>query len=173
MRQTEEDFRGWVGARRSTLRATAYLLCGDWYLADDLVQDALAKIYSVWPRIAGAGDPDPYARRVLLNVFLDHRRRPWRREVTSESLPDRPSDAPESDAVHPALVVALREVPPGQRAVLVLRFWDDLSVEQAAAALGTSIGNVKSQTSRGLVALRAALAAQGVSTRSAWNEELS
>lgn len=173
MRQTEEEFRGWVGARRSTLRATAYLLCGDWYLADDLVQDALAKIYAVWPRVAGGGDPDPYARRVLLNVFLDHRRRPWRREVASDLLPDRMSDAPEPDEVHPALVVALREVPPGQRAVLVLRFWDDLSVEQAAAALGTSTGNVKSQTSRGLVALRAALAAQGVSTRSAWNEEQS
>jgi RNA polymerase sigma-70 factor (sigma-E family) len=144
------------------MRRTAFLLSGDWYLADDLVQETLTRMYVVWPRVSAAGDPGAYARRVLLNLHTDHRRRPAQRELVVQSVPDVVAAGPsESSDERQALLAALMQVPPGQRAVLVLRFWEDLSVEQAAAVLGTSVGNVKSQTSRGLVALREAVALQG------------
>jgi RNA polymerase sigma-70 factor (sigma-E family) len=171
--RAEEDFRGWVASQRASMRATAYMLSGDWYLADDLVQDALARLFSVWGRVTASGDPNGYARRVLVNLYLDHRRRPSRREEPHGTLPDGPAPEPVRASPDPVLVRALREVPAGQRAVLVLRYWDDLSVEQTAAALKTSAGNVKSQSSRGLVALRAALARQGVIDAMSAHEEFS
>lgn len=158
-RPSEADFRDWVAGSRGRLRATAYLLCGDWFLADDLVQDALARVYAVWPRVAGRGDPQAYVRRILVNLHLDHRRRPARREVPAAEPPevtDGVAPAP-ADGERDRLIAALRQVPPRQRAVLVLRYWDDLSVEQTARALGTSPGTVKSQASRGLDTLRAVL----------------
>ena len=159
----EEDFRGWVSTRRSSLRATAFLLSGDWHLAEDLVQETLTRMFTVWPRVSSSGSPDAYARKVLANLYLDHRRRPWRREQPQEELPEPLPPSPvAADATRQELIAALREVPRGQRVVLVLRFWEDQSVEQTAAALGTSQGNVKSQTSRGLDALRAALARRGL-----------
>lgn len=163
-RQSEDAFRGWVQARRERLRVTAYLLCGDWYLADDLVQETLTRVFAVWERVSASGPPDAYARKALLRLSLDHRRRPARREVVRAELPDVPAQPVETavDGDRQRLLRALRAVPPGQRAVLVLRYWDDLSVEQTAAALGVSAGNVKSQASRGLAALRAALAADPV-----------
>ncbi|MDA8435853.1 MAG: SigE family RNA polymerase sigma factor [Actinomycetales bacterium] len=162
MRQgTEADFRGWVTRRRDALRKTAYLLCGDWYLADDLVQEALSRVYSHWERVTANGDPDSYVRRVLVNLSLDHRRRPSRREEPRAEMPDGASDsAYPSDGDRDRVMAALRAVPPGQRTILVLRYWEDLSTEQTAQAVGTSEGNVKSQASRGLDALRAALEAQ-------------
>lgn len=160
----EADFRGWASARRSRLRSTAFLLSGDWHLAEDLAQDTLARMFAVWDRVSAGGDPDAYARRVLVNLYLDHRRRPWRREESRGVMPE--ATAPGAGVVEAGvrleLIAALREVPPGQCAVLVLRFWEDLSVEQTAAALNTSEGNVKSQTSRGLVTLREALARRGM-----------
>jgi RNA polymerase sigma factor (sigma-70 family) len=121
-------------------------------------------MFSVWDRVSGSGDPNAYARRVLVNLYLDHRRRPWSREEPHEVLPQPTEsiDSPVDGGTRLELLSALREVPPGQRAVLVLRFWEDLSVEQTAAALNTSSGNVKSQTSRGLTALREALARRGL-----------
>jgi RNA polymerase sigma-70 factor (sigma-E family) len=143
------------------MRRTAFLLCGDWFLADDLVQDALVRIFDAWPRLAAAPDLTRYSRRVLVNLYLDHRRRPARRERPTEVLPE--GAAPIADGgTREVLLAALLKVPPGQRAVLVLRFFEDFSVEQTAEALRTSSGNVKSQTSRGLVALRTALANQGL-----------
>ena len=154
----EADFRGWVTSRRSALRKTAYLLCGDWFLADDLVQDAITRVFSHWDRVTTTGDPDAYARRVLLNVYLDHRRRPGRREEPRAELPDLSTEPEHSaDGDRDEVIAALAKVPPGQRAVLVLRYWEDLSIEETAKVLGTSQGNVKSQASRGLDALRAAL----------------
>jgi RNA polymerase sigma-70 factor (sigma-E family) len=159
---TEADFRGWASTHRSRLLSTAFLLSGDRHLAEDLAQDTLARMFSVWDRVSSSGDPDAYARRVLMNLYLDHRRRPWRREELHEVLPESVA-LPAGDAgTRYELIGALREIPPGQRAVLVLRFWEDQSVEQTAAALNTSGGNVKSQTSRGLVALREALARRGL-----------
>jgi RNA polymerase sigma-70 factor (sigma-E family) len=162
-RQSDEEFRGWAQTNRPRLRQAAFLLCGDWFLADDLVQDCLIRIFDAWPRIGGGSDLTRYSRRVLVNLYLDHRRRPSRRERPSDSLPDVPASLPDDGPGFRAqLVQALRCVPPGQRAVLVLRFFDDLSVEQTADALGTSAGNVKSQTSRGLTTLRHALVQQGL-----------
>ena len=162
-KQSEADFRGWVSASRDGLRRTAFLLCGDWFLADDLVQDALARVFVRWDRVAAVGDPTAYARRVMLNLYLDHRRRPSRRESPRSEVPDvAVLDVAAVDGERERLIAALRVVPPGQRAVLVLRYWDDLSIEQTAHLLGTSTGNVKSQASRGLDALRAALAGDAV-----------
>jgi RNA polymerase sigma-70 factor (sigma-E family) len=158
-RSADADFLGWVTTRRDGLRKTAYLLCGDWFLADDLVQDALTRLFGVWGRVSGSGDPGPYARKILVNLYLDHRRRPSRREVPLAELPDH-GGAEQADAVdgdRDRLMTALRQVPNGQRAVLVLRYWEDLSIEQTAQILGTSASNVRSQASRGLDALRAAL----------------
>lgn len=159
MRQDPEpEFREWVAARRSHLRRTAYLLCGDWHLADDLVQEALTRAFAAWGRVVRTGQPDAYVRKILLNLYLDHRRRPARRETAWAEPPEAAAPGGvEGLAEREQVLAALREVAPGQRAVLVLRFWEDLSVEQTAQSLGVSTGNVKSQTSRGLETLRGAL----------------
>jgi len=165
-RQGDVDFLGWVSTSRDGLRKTAYLLCGDWFLADDLVQDALTRLFGVWGDVSGRGNPGPYARKTLVNLYLDHRRRPSRREVPLVELPDgggveqsRPVDGERE-----RLMAGLRQVPNGQRAVLVLRYWEDMSVEQTARIIGTSASNVRSQASRGLDALRAALEPDSVTT---------
>ncbi|HLT12027.1 MAG TPA: SigE family RNA polymerase sigma factor [Micromonosporaceae bacterium] len=154
-----EGFREYASARRGELRRTAYLLCGDWYLADDLVQDALAKLYVRWRRVRAKGEVDAYVRRMLVNGFLASRRRAWRREITTGELPDVPGRLSADDGTRDMLLRALADLQPSQRTIVVLRYWDDLSVEQTAAALGCSTGNVKSQAARGLAHLRAALSA--------------
>lgn len=163
----ETDFLGWVSTARTGLRTSAFLLCGDWYLADDLVQETLTRVFGVWGRVSGSGDPGPYARKVLVNLYLDHGRRPSRREVPTDDLPE--SSVEQGNAVdgdRDRLTAALRQVPKGQRAVLVLRYWDDQSIEQTARALGTTAGNVRSQASRGLEKLRALLGSDQASTSS-------
>jgi len=159
-RAHDDDFVAYFTARADQLRNTAYLLCGDWHLAQDLTQTTFTKIYRVWGRIERHDTLDQYARRVLLRAFLDERRRPWRREYST--IPDSPaldSVAPEPGGADERLVLstALARIPPRRRAVLVLRFWVDLSVEQVADILGCSTGTVKSQTSAGLADLRAVL----------------
>jgi RNA polymerase sigma-70 factor (sigma-E family) len=158
-KKTDADFLGWVAASRDGLRKTAFLLCGDWFLADDLVQDALTRLFGVWGRVSASGDPGPYTHKILVNLYLDHRRRPSRREMPLAQLPDASSAAQPSpvDEDRDRLMAALRQVPSGQRAILVLRYWEDLSIEQTARIVGTSASNVRSQASRGLDALRAAL----------------
>ena len=138
------------------LRSTAYLLCGDWHLAEDLTQTVFIKLYRAWRRIERHDTMDQFARKVLLRTYLDERRRPWRREFPTE--PDteelevaQPGDDPEGRmAIRQAVAQLTRQ----HRAVLVLRFWEDMSVEQVAELLGCSPGTVKSQTSRGLASLR-------------------
>jgi len=157
------DFRDWALAARPGLRRTAFLLCGDWFLADDLVQDVLVRMYQSWSRVSETSDLAAYSRRVLVNRYIDHQRRPSRREHTAESLPETAAAPPGADSEHSEqLLAALQLVAPRQRAVLVLRFWEDLSVEQTAQVLGTTTGTVKSQSNRGLTALREALAAAGL-----------
>ena len=153
----EDEFTAWAAARRPTLLRGAFLLCGDWPTAEDLVQDALVKVYVAWPR-AVVRSPDAYARQVLLNTYLDLRRRPWRRrERLSGDLPERAaSPGPAIDEVD-ALQTALRGLAPRQRATVVLRHWFGLSVEQTAHELGCSTGTVKSQTSDAVRRLRTAL----------------
>ncbi|WP_405972851.1 SigE family RNA polymerase sigma factor [Streptomyces sp. NBC_00988] len=156
------DFDDFARSRQAHLRRTAHLLCGDWHLAEDLTQTALAKLYAVWRRVRQLESPDGYARRVLYRTFIDEtrRRRWWER--TGAGADQAEVVAPASDPdLRLTLLDALRQLPPRGRAVLVLRFWEDQSVEATAAALGCSVGTVKSQTSRGLGTLRTILADSG------------
>jgi RNA polymerase sigma-70 factor (sigma-E family) len=153
----EGAFRAFAISRRPQLRRTAFLLCGDWHQADDLVQTALVKLYVAWTRVRGDGPPDGYLHRILVRCYLDERRRPWRRESPVELVDDSASAArPEEDLLD--LRAALARLPKRQRATLLLRFWLDLSVGQTADALGCSDGTVKSQTARALTTLRGQLA---------------
>lgn len=152
------DFASYVAARRPQLRRTAYLLCGDWDRAEDVVQDALTRLYVHWSRASRADNVDAYVRRSLVNAYLAEGRRPWRRERSTEVLPETAyADPHDSGGDHDELRRALASLGASQRAVVVLRYWDDLSVEQTADALGCSVGNVKSQSARGLTRLREAL----------------
>lgn len=154
----DDEFAAFVREQRGRLVATARLLTGgDPHLAEDLVQGALVRVYLAWGR-ARAGNPGAYARRVLVNGFIDHRRRPWvRREETSSDLPDDVVAPDDTLGADPALVAALADLPPRMRAAVVLRHVHDLSVEETADALGCSTGTVKSQTARALDKLRTAL----------------
>jgi RNA polymerase sigma-70 factor (sigma-E family) len=160
-RAEDDDFVAYYNARARQLRTTAYLLCGDWHLAQDLTQLTFTKLYRVWRRVERQGSLDPYTHRVLLRAYLDERRRPWRREVSTESVdPDPAGVEGHSPDDRVVLWAALSALPPRQRAVLVLRFWADLPVEQVAAAMGCSAGTVKSQTSDALTRLRRVLGSQ-------------
>ena len=154
------DFESYVAARRPQLRRTAYLLCGDWDKAEDVVQDALTRLYVHWRRASHADNIDAYVRRSLVNAYLSEGRRPWRRERATDVLPEKGyADPTDSSGDRDDLRRALASLGASQRAVVVLRYWDDLSVEQTADALGCSTGNVKSQSARGLARLREALSA--------------
>jgi RNA polymerase sigma-70 factor (sigma-E family) len=152
----EPAFSAYVAARRAQLFRTACLLCGDPHRAEDIVQDALAKLYANWPRVCRADNVEGYVRRVLVNSHYSDRRRPWRREsaATWLDLQLEPGIAPEdADAVW----AAVRSLPPRQRQVVVLRHIWDLSVEETAADLGISPGTVKTQTRDALASLRRSL----------------
>ena len=134
--------------------------------ADDLVQDTLARVYVRWHRVASGPNPDAYATQVLVSRYLNERRRPWRRETAVASPPERVDAGADAAFVavedaDSAVVRALASLPAGQRVVLVLRFGDDLSVEEVASVLKVSPGTVKSRTSRGSQRLRAELARLG------------
>ena len=152
-------YREYVGGRLDQLRRTAYLLCGDWHTADDLVSTALVKLLKHWSRVSAMDNVDAYARRVLMRAWLDERRRPWRREHSRAELPEAAARAGYDVADRMAVLALLAELPARRRAVLVLRFFCDLSVEETAEALGCSTGTVKSQTARALDALRTRLGA--------------
>ena len=152
----EDGFRAWVAVRREPLRRSVYLMCGDWYLADDVVQDAMTRLYVVWERVARRGDPEAYVRRIVVNLLIDHSRRPARREVPQQPLPEVAGPATGDDR-REVLADALTAVPPRQRATLVLRFWEGLSVDETASIMNCSTGTVKSNTSKGLTNLRAIL----------------
>lgn len=158
----DAGFRAWMLVRAAALRRRAYLLCGDWCAADDLVQDALLAMYPRWSRIVRGGNVDAYANKVLVGKHVDTRRRPWRRERSVDTVPDR-IDPSGEDAIAAVderdgpLMAELASLPPGQRAVLVLRYADDLSIEEIAQVMGIPEGTVKSRLSRGTEALRAHL----------------
>ncbi len=161
--EEESQFSTYMAARRDHVRRTAYLLCGDWHKADDLTQTAFVKLYGAWRRIKDRGALDAYVRSCLVRATVDESRRPWRRERAVDAVPDNPAPSDIASTVTDRELVhqALDRVPSGQRAVLVLRYFEGLDVAAAADALGCSEGNVKSQTARGLVALRTALAELG------------
>lgn len=154
-----EGYRDFVGARLEALRRTAYLLCGDWHTADDLVSAALVKLLRHWRRVSAMENPDAYVRRTLLRVWLDERRRPWRREAAWAEVPDRAAPAAGVDQVADRLTILalLAELPPRRRAVLVLRYFCDLSVEETAREMGCTPGTVKSQSARAIETLRGRL----------------
>jgi RNA polymerase sigma-70 factor (sigma-E family) len=162
--EDEQRFREFAAAQAGPLRRCAYLFCGDWHLAEDLMQSALIKMYQAWSRIEQQEAAVNYARKVLLRTWLDEKRRPWRRsEVRQAELPDVADSSAGPDVLaavrstHDLVHRALLLVPPRQRAVLVLRYFDDLSIVETAEAMGCSEGTVKSQAARGLDNLKAAI----------------
>lgn len=158
----DTEFGAYVAGRMATFRRMAYLLCHDWDQADDLVQTSLAKLYTSWSRVREPGNADAYTRRIILRSFLDERRRFWRREVPTESLPEVASATlPFGTEDRLVLMQAIALLPARQRAVVVLRCWEDLSVAETAGVLGCSEGAVKTHLSRGLAALRTALVPTG------------
>lgn len=148
----DAEFAAFAIPAQRRLRRTAYLVCGDWHRAEDIVQTALANVYGRWERIRRDEGPEGYAHRAVVNAAIDERRRPWRRERCVEFLPDRA--APAEDGITLAVLEALSQLPARQRAVVVLRFVEDLDVDATAALLGISPGTVKSQTSKALANLR-------------------
>jgi RNA polymerase sigma-70 factor (sigma-E family) len=148
----EAAFRDYVGARMERLRRAAFLFCRDWHTADDLVGTTLVKLYQYWHRAQRAGNLDAYVHGILAHAWLDERRRPWRRERSVPDLPERAQ--PATPAGDEDLLALLADLPPRRRACVVLRFYCDLSVDQTAEILDISPGTVKSQTARGIEALR-------------------
>lgn len=155
-RSDEDDFHWYVSARLQRWRRTAFLLCQDWHTADDLVSITVTKLYRNWRKAGAADNRDAYAQRVLSRTWLDESRRPSRREHVRAQLPDHGGPTPDRVTDRDSLAQLLRALGPKQRAVVVLRFYLDYSVEDTAEVLGVSVGTVKSQSARGLETLRAA-----------------
>ena len=152
----EAELHSYVEARYLHLRRTAYLLCGDWHRAEDIVQTTLTRVV-VAARRRGVDNLDAYTRTVLARVYLDERRRlPWRRESPLADAATVPQPAGDQ-ALSVTLLAALRTLPPRQRAAVVLRYWEDRSTEETAEALGVSPGTVKSQCAKAMSTLRGSL----------------
>jgi RNA polymerase sigma-70 factor, ECF subfamily len=159
----EDEFREFVAARSAALLRSAYLLAGDWATAEDLLQTALTKTYLAWKRLGEIEAVEPYARRVLVNTATSWWRRRWHGERPTEFLPERAvADRTDEQLDRDLLWKHVKALPARQRAVLVLRFYEDMSEAQTAELLDISAGTVKSQTSRALGTLRQRLAAEGV-----------
>ncbi len=148
----------WATPRTRRLQRTAFLLCGDWHTSEDLVQEALTKTALHWTRIAGRGDPDAYIRTVLVNAA----RTRWRRRSVSNERPtgdDAPwdrvavNDGADERADRELLLTALSALPERQRTAVVLRYFEQLTEAETAAAMDCSTGTVKSQTHRALKSL--------------------
>ncbi len=153
----EAEYTDYIQARLPWLRRVAYLLCQDWQRADDLVQAAITRLYAHWGSARNAASVDAYTRTILIRTFLAERRSAWTRRVTlSAAYPDLPGVGADHDT-RLDVRAALASLPPRQRATLVLRFYCDLPVDETAAELGCTPGTVKSQTAKGLSALRRAL----------------
>jgi RNA polymerase sigma-70 factor (sigma-E family) len=153
-------FDEYVAARGHDLLRTAWLLTGDHQRAEDLVQTALAKVWPHWSRIARDRDgrPDAYVRKVMMTTYFAWWRRRWTAEYPTELLPEGPDSRvlpPEAlSDLRRDLLAALATLPRGQRAAVVLRYFEDLSEAQAAELLGCSVGTVKSQCARAFATLR-------------------
>jgi RNA polymerase sigma-70 factor (sigma-E family) len=153
-----EEFRAFAADQSLRLHQSAYLLCGDWHLAHDLVQDTLVNVYRHWSRVRQADSPDAYVRRILINEARDR----WRRrdravpvaDVGAEPTVPPVLDATDDIARRDGLLRALVKLPYQQRATVVLRYLEDLSQAETAQVLGCSEGTVKSQSSRALATLR-------------------
>jgi RNA polymerase sigma-70 factor (sigma-E family) len=155
----DAEFTAYVAECAVRMRRTAYMLCGDWQRAEDELQSALVKLYLSWNQVRARGALDAFVRTTLVRGLIDEHRRPWRRERPQATLPDRPAAGPLPVEDRLAVRDALALVPPRQRAVLVLRFYEDCDVAETARLTGCSEGTVKSQTARGLARLRELLLA--------------
>ena len=156
MNAETDDFARFVEARERALQRTAWLLTGDWGLAEDLVQTALARSWPRWERITRRDDPEVYVRRVMVNTWTTWSRRRWRGEKASPAVAEAPAggDLAAEVAMRVALRGVLETLTRRQRAVLVLRVYDDLPEAQVAQILNCSVGTVKSAMSRALARLR-------------------
>jgi RNA polymerase sigma-70 factor (sigma-E family) len=159
-------FEEFVQDQMMALFGTAYLLVGDVHQAEDLLQSALEKAYRKWRHIQAMEHPEAYVRKVIVNLATDRwrrRRRTWEVALEEAMVAPQPDETARVDLRH-ALLVGLHQLPPGMRAVLVLRYWEGLSDAEVAKELGRSVGTVKSQASRGLQRLREhATSRQGLS----------
>ena len=156
----ESDFAAYLAARQPSLLRTAYLLTGNRHDAEDLVQTAFAKLYLSWDKVRDQGSMDGYVRRILVNEHNSWWRRAWKRRehnVEDETLHrlERPHHDVPDDGTGAALWEVVQTLPRKARAVVVLRYYEEMSEAETAAVLGISVGTVKSQTSRALAALRA------------------
>ncbi len=153
----DAEFSDFMHGRWSQLVRLGYGLTGDLQHAEDLAQTAFARAYASWPRVRRAYNPDAYLRRMVVNANRNRFRKLRVGEVLTESIPELGWAVDSSDQRHDrdALVAALMQLPYGQRAAVVLRYWMDMTETEAAAVLGCSVGNVKSQASRALAKLRA------------------
>lgn len=147
------SFDDFVAARSDALWRSAWLLTGDSHRAEDLVQTALAKAWPKFEKVNASGSFEAYVRRVMYTTYVAWWRRKWNGEVPTSQIPEGPADAVDPD-LRADLVAALATLSRGQRAVVVLRYFEDLTEAQAAEVLGTSVGTVKSQTARALASLR-------------------
>jgi RNA polymerase sigma-70 factor (sigma-E family) len=158
--ETDSEFAAYMAARQPALLRTAYLLTGDRHTAEDLVQTALAKLYLSWHKVQRRELVDAYVRRILVNEHNSLWRRAWKRkEVSTDEVPDTewhpaPGDG-HGAAESEALWEFVQTLPKKQRAVIVLRFYEELSEAETAQVLGISVGTVKSQASRALASMRA------------------
>lgn len=148
-----DEFVEFVRTHGADLRRTAFLLCGDWHRAQDLTQNALIKLFLAWPKLERDDGLRGYARKTLVRTAIDESRRFWHRERATEALPETPTTRAEPD-VSVDVLRALAALPARQRATVVLRYWEDLPVEEVARLLGCGVGTVKSQAARGLATLR-------------------
>ncbi|HEY4453004.1 MAG TPA: SigE family RNA polymerase sigma factor [Pseudonocardiaceae bacterium] len=151
----DAEFREFVRNRGTPLHQSAYLLCGDWHLADDVVQDTLIKAFEHWKRVKAADNPEAYVRRILINEVRGRWRRRERSVPVAEfAVEPSVSDATDDILRRDGLRKALLTLPLRQRATVVLRYLEGLSERETAAALGCSVGTVKSQSSRALASLK-------------------
>lgn len=157
MKANGEDFAKFVDQRQRALLRSAWLLTGDWALAEDLVQAALARTWLRWERIRRRDDPEIYVRRVIVSTWVNWSRRKWRGERPAYDIPDGPApgDLASEAVARIAVQSALGSLTRRQRAVLVLRVFDDLTEAQTAEVLGCAVGTVKSTASQALAKLRA------------------
>jgi RNA polymerase sigma-70 factor (ECF subfamily) len=159
----DAEFRLFVAARQASLLRVAYLLVGDWSHAEDVLQTALTKTYLAWRRLGEIEAVEAYARRIVVTTATSWWRRRWHGERPTAVLPERRlPDAAQDVAERDALWTQVRSLAPGQRAVLVLRFYEDLTEVETAKVLGISVGTVKSQSARALACLRVRLAEDGI-----------
>ena len=163
--RNDAEYVAFVEAVQDQLRRTAYLMTGDWTLAADITQDALIKVYVAWPRLERSDGMAAYARTAVVSASIDHHRKRARRpEILVDSHDEAKlssADGSGERADRTLVLAALRKVPDRQRACIVLRYFEDLSVAETAKALKCSEGNVKSQTSHGIAALKRELQRSG------------